>query len=152
MCDCTLMMSFLLQGDWPMHWSWALLPCTSTSPYCYSWKVAFSSDLCSLLVVLWCGKSLISQIVMADLFQEKRNNWKVYKIWELSLLKCSDEIFVSLVSVFHSNRVVACYDDVKKGACRRKDCKFFHPPNHLKVMTYVKIAITNMYIWNGNWL
>jgi hypothetical protein len=28
--------------------------------------------------------------------------------------------------------VVACYDDVKKGACRRRDCKFFHPPNHLK--------------------
>ena len=31
-----------------------------------------------------------------------------------------------------SNRVVACYDDVKKGACKRKDCKFYHPPNHLK--------------------
>jgi len=31
-----------------------------------------------------------------------------------------------------SNRVVSCYDDVKKGTCRRSDCKFFHPPNHLK--------------------
>ena len=34
--------------------------------------------------------------------------------------------------LFFSNRVVACYDDVKKGACKRKDCKFYHPPNHLK--------------------
>jgi len=36
------------------------------------------------------------------------------------------------IAILESNRVVACYDDVKKGACRRKDCKFFHPPNHLK--------------------
>ena len=35
-------------------------------------------------------------------------------------------------NLLFSNRVVACYDDVKKGACKRKDCKFYHPPNHLK--------------------
>merc|ERR1719481_455882 len=36
------------------------------------------------------------------------------------------------IEILESNRVVACYDDVKKGSCKRKDCKFFHPPNHLK--------------------
>jgi len=36
------------------------------------------------------------------------------------------------IEILESNRVVACYDDVKKGACKRQDCKFFHPPNHLK--------------------
>ena len=95
----------------------------------------------STLPLLYCQKYIgaIITIKVLNFWGNVSHHWS----WKLEI----DYVCIIFSTSFSfslsiSNRVVACYDDVKKGACRRQDCKFFHPPNHLKVFSPSTLMLT----------
>ena len=158
------------QGDWTLLRGWVMLPRTSSASYRHSGKVqldiykeeeSLSRSFCctptkkaekakvpkkvdcepSTLPLLYCQKYIGAIITI-----------KVLTFWGNVSHHCSWKLEIDYVCIIFStsfsfslsisNRVVACYDDVKKGACRRQDCKFFHPPNHLKVLSSSTLLLT----------
>ena len=78
------------------------------------------------MLLIWVQRFLVKCVE----FNYKKALASTFIRREQNTFKSFDILWILSCSV--SNRVVSCYDEVKKGTCKRKDCKFFHPPNHLK--------------------